>query len=232
MILRVLLATKKNLSSWGPGNKMEQTLLPLAILTSSFLGSWHCAGMCGPFAALTGSRGQLWQYHLGRLLVYGGLGALSGALGEFVLKSEFSWMRNLGALVLGLMLLLMGLQYLLSASRWWQSSHHWAGRFFQWTYLRVKKYKLSRSSFVIGLMAGLLPCMWLYTYVIASASTQSPFAGALVMFLFWLGGLPALSAVSLMIKPSLARSHERKQKIAGVVLSAAGLYALASHLLN
>lgn len=208
---------------------MDPLVLPLAILTSSFLGSWHCAGMCGPFAALTGSRGQLWHYHLGRLLVYGTLGMLSGFLGEFVLKSEFEWLRNFGALGLGLLLLLMGFQYLLSASSWWHESHHWAGHFFQWAYAKVKKYKLSRSSFIIGMMAGLLPCMWLYTYVIASATTKSPWAGVFVMFLFWLGGLPALSAVSAMIKPSLNRSHERKQKIAGVVLVTAGVYALISH---
>lgn len=211
---------------------MESLLLPFSILLSSFLGSWHCAGMCGPFAALTGSRGQLWHYHLGRLLVYSALGALSGALGEFVLKSEFTWLRHFGALSLGLLLLVMGLQYLLATMNWWKSSHSIAGKLFQSLYARVKKYKLSRSSFVIGMMAGLLPCMWLYTYVVASAATKSPFAGSLVMGLFWLGGLPALSAVSLMIKPSLARSHERKQKIAGLVLVGAGIYALLSHLLS
>lgn len=209
-----------------------QLLLPFSILVSSFIGSWHCAGMCGPFAALTGSRGQLWHYHAGRMIVYVALGALSGALGEFVLKSEFTWLRTFGAIALGLMLILMGLQYLLSSMTWWKTSHSFAGKLFQSLYVKIKKYKFSRSSFVIGLMAGLLPCMWLYTYVIASASTRSPFAGSLVMFLFWLGGLPALSAVAMMIKPSLAKSHERKQKIAGVVLVCAGLYAMASHFLS
>ncbi|WP_413288145.1 sulfite exporter TauE/SafE family protein [Bdellovibrio sp. HCB337] len=207
-------------------------LIPLSILVSSFIGSWHCAGMCGPFAALTGSRGQLWHYHAGRLLIYVALGALSGALGEFVLKSEFTWLRTFGAISLGMMLILMGLQYLLAAMNWWHNSHSWAGRIFQVIYGRIKKYKLSRCSFVIGLMAGLLPCMWLYTYVVASAATKSPFAGSLVMFLFWLGGLPALSAVAMMIKPSLAKSHVHKQKVAGVVLVCAGLYALGSHLLG
>lgn len=210
---------------------MEQLVLPLAILGSSFLGSWHCAGMCGPFAALTGSRGQLWHYHLGRWIAYFSLGVLSGALGEFILKSSFASLRTIGAFVLAITLVMMGLQYLFNLSSWWENSHHHAAKFFRWFYLRIKKYKFSRSSFVIGLMAGLLPCVWLYTYVVAAAATKSPWAGGLTMTLFWLGGLPALSAVSMLVKPSLARSHERKKKIAGVVLVSAGVYALISHLM-
>jgi len=210
---------------------MNEMLLPFAILTSSFLGSWHCAGMCGPFAALTGSRGQLWHYHLGRLLVYLLLGCLSGFLGGFVLRSEFQWVRGMGSIALGSLLLLMGLQYLLALD-WWKNSHNWAARVFQMTYARIKVFKFSRSSFVIGLMAGLLPCMWLYTYVVAASSTQSLWAGAVVMFLFWLGGLSAVRAVSMMIRPSLLQARARNQKLAGIVLICAGLYALASHLLS
>lgn len=207
---------------------MSQLLLPLAILTSSFLGSWHCAGMCGPFAALTGSRGQLWQYHLGRLLVYASLGALAGSFGDFVMSSEFRWLRLVGATLLGLTLIALGLQYLFSFD-WGKRSHFWAGSLFQNLYRRIRAWKLGRSSFVIGLLAGLLPCMWLYTYVIAASASKSPFAGGLLMVLFWLGGLPALSAVSMMIRPSLLKSNIRKQKIAGGVLLISGLYALGSH---
>ncbi|MBS1970706.1 MAG: sulfite exporter TauE/SafE family protein [Bdellovibrionales bacterium] len=207
---------------------MSQLLLPLAILTSSFLGSWHCAGMCGPFAALTGSRGQLWHYHLGRLLVYASLGVLAGFFGDFVMSSEFGWVRMIGAVLLGFTLIALGLQYLF-AFDWGKRSHFFAATFFQNLYRRLRAWKFGRSSFVIGLLAGLLPCMWLYTYVIAASASKSPFAGGLLMVLFWLGGLPALSAVSLMVRPSMLKSNIRKQRIAGGVLVVSGLYALGSH---
>ncbi len=207
---------------------MSSLLLPLAILTSSFLGSWHCAGMCGPFAALTGSRGQLWHYHLGRLLVYVGLGALAGFFGDFVMSSEFRWVRLVGAGLLGFTLIALGLQYFFSFD-WGARSHFFAAAFFQDLYRRLRAWKFGRSSFVIGLLAGLLPCMWLYTYVTAAAASKSPFAGGLLMALFWLGGLPALSAVSLMVRPSMLKANIRKQKIAGGVLVVSGLYALGSH---
>jgi sulfite exporter TauE/SafE len=207
---------------------MSHLLLPLAILTSSFLGSWHCAGMCGPFAALTGSRGQLWHYHLGRLLVYASLGMLAGFFGDFVMSSSFRWVRLIGAALLGLTLIALGLQYLFSFD-WGKRSHFFAATFFQNLYRRLRAWKFGRSSFVIGLLAGLLPCLWLYTYVIAASASKSPFAGGLLMVLFWLGGLPALSAVSLMVRPSLLKSNIRKQRIAGGVLVVSGLYALSSH---
>jgi uncharacterized protein len=207
---------------------MSQMLLPLAILTSSFLGSWHCAGMCGPFAAITGSRGQLWHYHLGRLIVYVGLGTLSGYFGDFVMSSEFQWVRIAGGVLLGLTLIALGLQYLFSLE-WGKSSHFFAGALFQKLHRRLRAWKLGHSSFAIGLLAGLLPCMWLYTYVIAASASKSPYAGAFLMFLFWLGGLPALSAVSMMVRPSLLKSNIYKQKIAGGVLLVSGVYALTSH---
>jgi len=210
---------------------MNELLLPAAILTSSFLGSWHCAGMCGPFAALTGSRGQLWHYHAGRFIVYVSLGALAGFFGNFVMSSEFRWVRIIGATLLGLTLVALGCQYLFSLD-WGQRSHSFAGAFFQNLYRRLRAWKFGRSSFVIGLLAGLLPCMWLYTYVIAASASKSPFAGSLLMFLFWLGGLPALSAVSMMIRPSLLKSNIRKQRIAGGVLLLSGIYALGSHWLS
>lgn len=148
-----------------------------------------------------------------------------------MLQSPFTWLRGLGALVLGMMLLALGAQYLFDLD-WGKKSHSKAAMTFHKFYQRVKIFKASRSSFVIGLMAGLLPCMWLYTYVISASATQSPWAGMLVMFLFWLGGLPALSAVSMMIRPSLARANVHKQRIAGAVLTIAGLYALGAHLFS
>lgn len=206
----------------------ESLFLPIAILFSSFLGSWHCAGMCGPFAALTGSRGQFWQYHLGRLLSYIFLGALAGSFGSVILGSGFETVRMTGASVFALILIGMGLQSLLNLQIR-INTHSLAGRFFRASSRQLNRFKISRSSFAIGLLTGLLPCLWLYTYVLAAASAKSAWGGALVMFLFWLGGLPALSAVSSMIRAPLKQAHRQKQRMAGCVLVFAGIYALFSH---
>jgi len=177
---------------------------------------------------LRGCGGKFANNILGRWLIYQSRGVLAGTFGDFVMSSEFRWVRIVGATLLGLTLIALGLQYLF-AFDWGQRSHLWAGSLFQNLYRRIRTWKLGRSSFVIGLLAGLLPCMWLYTYVIAASASKSPFAGGLLMALFWLGGLPALSAVSMMIRPSLLKSNLYKQRIAGGVLLVSGLYALGSH---
>ncbi|MNL30529.1 hypothetical protein D3C87_1522690 [compost metagenome] len=78
------------------------------------------------------------------------------------------------------------------------------------------------------MMTAFLPCGWLYTYVMAAVATRSPWAGLLVMSLFWLGGLPALSALPTMLKGGLAKAGLRQQKIGGAILVFAGLYSIAS----
>ena len=60
--------------------------------------SLHCAGMCGPIACsyalplASQKPSLLWSYHLryilGRLLVYGWLGALMGAIGICLLYTS------------------------------------------------------------------------------------------------------------------------------------------------
>lgn len=58
----------------------------LSILIASLLGSPHCAGMCGGFAAWSGSGGLRWSgvaaYNLGRLITYITLGIIAGLLGK------------------------------------------------------------------------------------------------------------------------------------------------------
>ena len=203
-------------------------IIPATILLTSFLGSWHCAGMCGPFAALTGSRGQLWHYHLGRGIAYASLGAVAGSFGGWILSANFSAIRWGGQLALSGILIWMGLRTYFQFRKG-PASHDVLTRSFSKLYQKLARTRLASSSFSLGIMSGLLPCGWLYTYVFAAAASKGAVAGTVVMSLFWLGGLPALSAVSAIIKTPLGAANRRQQKIAGLILVASGFYALAAH---
>jgi sulfite exporter TauE/SafE len=54
-----------------------------------------------------------------------------------------------------------------------------------------------RRAAAVGALTGLLPCGWLYAFLLAAASTSSAWQGAWVMILFGLGAVPALSATVL-----------------------------------
>ena len=89
------------------------------ILMSGLLGSSHCIGMCGPFAALLGSASNGWRqnlgwqvaYSLGRVFTYSVLGAMAGFGGQRLLG--LGWfginLTSILAFVAGLILLREGL---------------------------------------------------------------------------------------------------------------------------
>jgi sulfite exporter TauE/SafE len=194
-------------------------ILALGILTSSFFGSWHCGVMCGPIAVYMASKKSLIPYHLGRLISYVGLGVAAGFVGQFFLNSDFILLRYISAFVLAGILIASGLNLFREQIR---------PSPFSKLLHRLQVFNMSRSGFVVGLLTAFLPCGWLYTYVTAAIASRSPYAGALMMFLFWLGGLPALSAVPMMIRQAVKSADFRQKKIAGGVLIAAGIYSIVS----
>jgi sulfite exporter TauE/SafE len=202
--------------------------LVIGILSSSFFGSWHCAAMCGPIATLMSTRNSLVAYHLGRMISYTLLGIVAGGLGQVFLNSDFILLRWVSSAVLALILISSGLNLI------WPKFFSDKMALTPWSHkvlLLIKKlqaFHIGRSGFVVGLLTALLPCGWLYTYVVAAMATKSPWAGALTLFLFWLGGLPSLSAVPFMVRKTVQAAGLRQQRIAGLVLVVAGIYSIAS----
>ncbi|MGZ3769974.1 MAG: sulfite exporter TauE/SafE family protein [Bdellovibrio sp.] len=206
-------------------------VLAVGIVSASFFGSWHCAGMCGPIATLMSTRKNLWSYNIGRLLSYTLMGCAAGGLGQFFLNSDFIALRWISTVVLALVLLGTGLnlifpQFFLRKLELWQWSHK-----ILTVVKKLQAFHLGHSGFVVGLLTALLPCGWLYTYVLAAIATRSAWGGALTLSLFWLGGLPTLSAVPFMIRKTVQTAGLRQQRIAGVVLLISGLYSLSSFFL-
>lgn len=204
---------------------MNVAILSTSILISSFLGSWHCAVMCSPVATLMTARQGLWRYHFGRLFAYATLGALAGYVGNFFLANDFVIIRWVTALLLSLTLFYSGFRLIFPPSH----QKDLFGKFSLFKVLqKTKLFRVTDSSFLVGLLTVFLPCGWLYTYLAAAITTQSAFAGALVMILFWLGGLPALSTLPWMIKKLVRAADNRQKKIAGWLLVGASLYSIGS----
>lgn len=185
-----------------------------AVLTASLLGSTHCAGMCGAFAAFATSPdvpnaahqrpASRWSLNLayngGRLATYIAFGLAAGALGAaFDLG---------GSLLLGLQrtasLVAAGLMISVGTIALLKHFGVRIGRapvpgfvvqFVRAGHLRAFELPALPRAFVIGLLTTFLPCGWLYTFVLVSAGTADPMAGALMMAIFWIGTLPVMAAV-------------------------------------
>jgi len=165
-----------------------------------FLGSLHCAGMCGPLAlalpAVGNSKASFWLgrilNHLGRLATYGLLGAIFGAIGmTFALAGWQRWASMLAgaAMLLGF----LGSIRRLASTRI---------SLLLITPLRRKFSQLiSRrtltSAFALGLVNGLLPCGLVYAAAAAAVAAGGVVWAIGFMLVFGLGTVPMLLGISI-----------------------------------
>lgn len=186
------------------------------LIVVAVTGSWHCGVMCGPIACGFIKKGNIFYYHLGRLISYVGGGMLFGFLGKTLFIVESLPAKIIVAIVLSSFFILP----LTSNSFFEKYLHN-----FIFNILRINK-----GLFVFGFMSALLPCGWLWTFYAGAASSGSPWAGALVTFVLWTSSLPALSVLPMFFKKNFKGLHARRVEMAQKVLSIAGIYAVFSHL--
>ncbi len=166
------------------------------------LGSLHCAGMCGPIALALPVKQTSWGtrlassllYNSGRILTYSVLGFLLGLLG----LGLFLWgIQRWVSIGLGSMMILWVIMpFILSKTR---LSTGISG--ITSAYKKVFGTLFSRRNYfsvlIIGLLNGLLPCGLVYIALAGAVVSQGPAEGFLYMFLFGLGTMPVLIAVTL-----------------------------------
>lgn len=232
---------------------MNPTLL--TILAASFLGSAHCAGMCGAFAAIatnqTSVRTQLTinrkrplratllhtLYHAGRLLTYASLGAAAGAAGSALnVGGTILGFQRAASVLAGTTLIVIALVMLARRMNWLKPSQRkntpqTTNRLSPTRALITLQSKLQHKpdhtrAFLTGITTVLLPCAWLYTFVVIAAGTASWWQGALSMTAFWIGTIPALSAFSLLFTFLSAPLQRRMPIIASLFFLTCGVLTI------
>ena len=174
---------------------------------------------------------QLKFYHLGRGLAYLLLGGIAGAIGAFSFSQRFSPTLSL---VVGIFL---GLLFLITGLASFRHSQNLQGP----SWLKslalpilgpIKNLPATSSlkPFLLGLGSALLPCGWLYGFVLLAASTQSTLKGALLLFIFWLGGLPLLSMTPWLFRKATKPFQEKMPRLISILLVLMGLWTLADKL--
>jgi sulfite exporter TauE/SafE len=203
-------------------------LLPASIFTASLLGSAHCAGMCGGLLAATAqSKAERIYFHLGRGVAYVALGFLAGALGHGISgDSSPAWLAVTATVMYSLTLVFLGVRALVPG-RMHLALPAWLER------VTVDLFRLIRAGgkkpwarLAGGAMIPLLPCGWLYMFVLGAASSGSGFHGAILLFSFWAGTLPALEATNFGIKKFSGVVARRAPRMAGILLVTAGVVSL------
>jgi uncharacterized protein len=168
-----------------------------------FLGSVHCAGMCGPLAlalpvpgggTLTYLYGRV-VYNAGRVLTYTLLGAVAGLVGRTLVLAGVQQIVSLilGVFILLSMLVPLALKPLLPSSALpARLSMH-----VQTKLAGLMKRSSVFALLVIGLLNGLLPCGFVYVALAAAVTTGEMYRGVLFMAGFGIGTGPIMLAIAL-----------------------------------
>lgn len=174
----------------------------LSALVLGLMGSFHCAGMCGPIAIALPLHGNTVLqkvfggalYNTGRTITYGIMGAIFGLLGQGIQMIGFQQKISviMGALMIISVLFpkLFKNQYNLE-----KSSFALVGKLKK-TIGQLFTIRSFSSLFFIGMLNGLLPCGLVYMAIAGAIGTGSVAEGTLYMILFGLGTIPMLITIS------------------------------------
>lgn len=212
------------------------TALVLAVFVASLLGSTHCAGMCGAFVvfAVAGQERRAQPpaavlhaaYNGGRLLVYIAFGMAAGAAGHALeLGASLAGIQHAAAVGAGGMMALVGIVSLLRL-RGVRVPKLGVPKPMQRAAMRGHRAASNQPplfrALLTGLLTTLLPCGWLYMFVITAAGTGHPLHGAVVMAFFWLGTLPILVAIGVAARRITGPLAQRIPVVMALLLVAVG----------
>lgn len=218
------------------------TALVTAVFVTSLLGSVHCAGMCGGIVALCVGGRPVRQgpwavhgaYHLGRLLTYSTLGAASGAIGQAVdFGGSSVGVTRAAAIVAGTTMILFGIGALMRAGGFRLGCVRppaWMQRSLQRGMAAGRDWPPVARGGLFGALTGLLPCGWLYAFVITSAGTGSVWLGALTMAVFWAGTVPILLAVGVGVQRLAGPLARHVPVVTALALVVVGAFAIFGRL--
>jgi len=218
---------------------MNLELLYSAALLAGFFGSTHCLGMCGAIVVLfeqeTSGRMHRWLrrilYNLGRLGFYLLLGAVAGGAGAVIVATAGARTALLVLrLVAGLLVIAIGLNLIFNwnFTRFLETAGSGIWKRLSPLARHVLPIESPARAIAAGFLWGALPCGLVYSSVAIAATSGSLPGGALVMFFFWLGTVPALLLAGTSAeKLNRLKAQPVFRRIAGVIVIAIGVLAMA-----
>jgi sulfite exporter TauE/SafE len=166
-----------------------------------FMGSFHCAGMCGPIAITLPKRtngfalqGKL-LYNFGRIITYALLGAVIGLFGRSLSLTGF---QKTVSIVSGVSILLIaGIPLISKQFKPFNGFLYSLTNSIKKVFRKMLQSDSKYSSLGIGLANGILPCGFVYLALGASLAMGSVGGSAGYMALFGLGTVPMMLFLTL-----------------------------------
>lgn len=211
--------------------------LALGGLTLGFLGSLHCAGMCGPLALALpvyhfNAAKRLLSillYNTGRVLTYASIGIVFGLAGRGLYLSGLQqWLSiSLGTSILVFLLL----NYVRRSPVQFAVVRRLYA-FIQQSIVRIIRSPTGLLSYLwLGMLNGLLPCGMVYIALATALTFSATGDTVLFMSMFGMGTIPAMIVVSyagISMKSSVRQLFKRvlpySMAVVAVLLILRGLH--------
>jgi len=199
----------------------------LAIFGGALLGSAHCIGMCGGFAAAIGaSKPNLRAvfprqliYTAGRIFTYAFLGALAGFAGLRLSQFESSLLnaQRVFSIIAGLVMLGVGISAL-GLIKKKRAGPSRIGKLFAPIFNHFLNGSANTAYFAAGIATGFLPCGLVYAFLALAIAAADVLDGMLIMTCFGLGTAPTMIAIGCGSTLLSATQRSRIFRVAGVMM--------------
>lgn len=202
-----------------------------AAFVAGLVTSVHCVGMCGPLScswAVTSRPGsnEFYRdtavYHGGRLLSYGFVGAIAGAVG-FV---PLSWFQHGPGVLLPWLLVIAFALVGVGLDKWLPKPKSLSSGLRRVQAAAFRMRSVTRAG-LLGMATPLLPCGPLYVMFALAMANGSALKGAEFAFAFCLGTLPLLALAQTQLhwlggrlQPGTLRKAQRALALVAAVVMA------------
>ena len=185
--------------------------MTMALLLGLLGSLGHCVGMCSAVVMLLDRQPSFqnksaWILaHAGRITTYTFLGLIAGAFGQTL----FSF--RLHQAILSILFSIFAFYFALAFAGLTPSPELlFSGLIQRWGIaMRGQRSASLWTSYLVGLLWGLLPCGLVLTALLAAMASTNMVQGALTMFIFGLATIPSLFAVRWLTQQMIARTWSR-----------------------
>ena len=203
-----------------------QIAVLFSVFVMGFMGSLHCAGMCGPISCSFRGGKQFFSYHVGRLISYLGVGSLLFHSSQYLLSTDSRPLKLTVSLAFGILFILFGLSQMNLLK-----INIFNSRIFKIQFGLMKKFRpvIDKFPILLGLLTGFFPCAWLYSFLLLAGQMKTYGMSMAVLAVFWMTSLPAFYLFTEIMQGLIKRSKYTYQQISGAILIFAGLFSVFGH---
>lgn len=212
---------------------LDYTVYTLAFMTG-FLGSGHCAGMCGALVAgffMKSEKKSAWPYlayHFARISMYTVVGVTAAFIGMALVSTGLlGQIQGILQVVIGFFVITLALG-IVGLSPWQFSMKFMPTKVLNKIFMAASRRGSVLGASMGGMLNGLMPCPLTFAMAMNATSAATPIEGGLMMLALGLGTLPTMIVVTFAFGKLGTRARGLMLKCAAILMIGMGALTMYS----